>query len=105
MTAKVNILVESKKNILVIPASYIEETPKAKYVLVKEKWQEIKKEIKTWITNDTDIEIIKWLNIGDIILKKITSAVKSSSSGLIPWWGNRTWWTSWNSSNARWGFR
>ncbi|EKD66348.1 MAG: hypothetical protein ACD_49C00050G0018 [uncultured bacterium (gcode 4)] len=103
MTAKVNILVESKKDILVIPASYIEETPKSKYVLVKEKWQEIKKEIKTWITNDTDIEIIKWLNIGDIILKKITSAIKSGSSGLIPW--GRTGWTSWSSSNTSWGFR
>jgi hypothetical protein len=36
MTAKVNILIESKKDILVIPASYIEEASGIKYVLVKE---------------------------------------------------------------------
>lgn len=94
MTAKVSILVESKKDILIIPTSYVEETNSKKYVLIKEKWQEVKKEITTWITDDTNIEVKKWLNIWDIILKKITSAVKSGSSWLIPWWWTgRTWWT------------
>ncbi|MCK9272697.1 efflux RND transporter periplasmic adaptor subunit [Candidatus Gracilibacteria bacterium] len=105
MTAKVNILIESKKDILVIPASYIEEASGIKYVLVKENGQEVKKEVATGITDDTNIEITEGLKAGDIILKKITSAVKSSSSGLIPGGGNRTGGTSGSSSNTNGGFR
>lgn len=91
MTAKVNILVKSKKDIMIIPASYIEETSGAKYVLVKEKGQEVRKEVKTGITDDTNTEITEGLNIGDIILKKITSVVKSGTSSLLPGgWTRRT---------------
>jgi len=91
MTAKVNILVESKKNIMIIPTSYIEETSGTKYVLVKDKGQEVKKEVTTGLTDDTNIEITEGLDIGDIILKKITSAVKSGTSSLLPGgWTRRT---------------
>ncbi|MDP2104242.1 MAG: hypothetical protein Q8K26_04960, partial [Candidatus Gracilibacteria bacterium] len=89
MTAKVNILVESKKGIVIIPTSYIEETSGKKYVLVKDKGQEVKKEVTTGLTDDTNMEITDGLNPGDIILKKITSAVKSGTSSLLPGGGTR----------------
>ncbi|MDD2487226.1 MAG: efflux RND transporter periplasmic adaptor subunit [Candidatus Gracilibacteria bacterium] len=84
MTAKVSIIVESKKDILIIPSSYIETAAGIKYVIVKENGSEIKKEVATGITDDSNIEITEGLNKGDVIIKKITSTVKAGTSSLLP---------------------
>ncbi len=102
MTAKVYIIVEGKKDILVIPSSYIETVSWIKYVIVKENWKEIKKEIAAWITDDANIEITEWLKKWEIIIKKITSTSSTSSSLFTPGtWSRRlnSWWNDNSSSN------
>lgn len=94
MTAKVSIIVEDRQNIIVIPSSYIETAAGVTWVVVKENWSEKTKEVETWVTDDVNIEIIDWLNIWDIIIKKVTSTLKTWTSWLLPaWWAPR--WTGW----------
>ncbi|MDD2565731.1 MAG: efflux RND transporter periplasmic adaptor subunit [Candidatus Gracilibacteria bacterium] len=89
MTAKVSIIVEGKNDIIIIPTSYIETTSGVSYVIVKENGQEIKKEVAIGITDDANIEITEGLSKGDIIIKKITSTVKTSTTSLFSPGGNR----------------
>lgn len=85
MTAKVYILTKSKKDVIIIPSSYIETASWITYVVTKSDSKEIKKEVATWLTDDTNTEITDWLELGEIIIKKITSTATTTSWLINPW--------------------
>ena len=87
-------ITNQKDNVLIIPLSYIQKKKWKSFVLVKTKWKTILREIKTWISNEMEIEVLEWLKEGDIVVKQVASkniVDKNVKSGLIPWW-KWMWW-------------
>lgn len=71
MNGEVNIILNSAKETITIPIEYIIDENDKKYVYVKKNNDIIKKEIKTGIENDTDVEALEGLSKNDQILQKI----------------------------------
>lgn len=92
MTAKVNIIIEKKTWVLIIPSSFVTKSWDISTVLVNENWTEVQKEVITWIDNNTNIEIMTWLNEWDEVIRKITTTTVSTQSTLIP--------TPWSRNNS-----
>ncbi len=68
MTAVVNILTQKAESVTLIPSLSIIQEWEKKYVYKKSENQEYKKhEIKTWIVNNFQAEVLEWLKPGDII--------------------------------------
>lgn len=106
MTAKLYIIVESKRNILVIPTVFINSRDGKSFVNISnwERWK--RTQIVTWISDSTNTEIISWLNIWDELSRIVTVSSSSSSSTTSStnnrairnatwvwwWWGGWGWW-------------
>lgn len=96
MTANVEIIIESKENILTLKSSTITKENWKNYVNLIKNWQTIKTEIVTWISANWLTEVVSWLNKWDEIATeefKVNSLPSSSSSLFSP--------PSWNSSGNR----
>lgn len=90
MWANIEIIVESKDNIIVVKTTAITEKDWKKYVTVKKNWQEKQIEIVTWIAADWITEVASWLNAWDeVVIKEYvsTSTEEESSTSLFspPW--------------------
>ncbi len=96
MTANVEIIVESKENILVLKTSAITDKDGKKYVTVIKNWQQNELEIVTWISADGMTEIASWLNVWDQIATQeyvsgsSTSATSNSLFSVPSRWGDST---------------
>ncbi len=92
MTATAKIIIEDKKDIIVIPTTFIQSQLNRKYVLNKNN-REL--DVIIWATDWATTEIISWLDKGNIIIKNTTvtksSSSSSSNSFAIPW----MWWWMW----------
>jgi len=71
MNGDVNIILDSIKDALTIPIEYITDENDKKYVYIKKNNDIIKKQIKTGIENDTDVQVLEGLSKNDQILQKI----------------------------------
>ena len=76
MTANVKIILDRQTNIIQTPTTYIQEIWEKNYV-VNGSGDLI--EVELWISNDSMVEIISWLKIGDKIVKEVS---KTSTNGL-----------------------
>lgn len=90
MWANIEIIVESKDNIVVVKTTAITEKDSKKYVTVKKNWQEKQTEIVTWIAADWLTEVASWLNVWDeVVIKEYvsTSTEEESTTSLFspPW--------------------
>ena len=85
MSAKVNIVIEGKKDALIVGTSFIEKMGGKSIVLKKNGTKTERTEVVTGITNATNTEIISGVSEGDTIIRKVaTSATSSSKTSLIP---------------------
>lgn len=105
MTANVEIIVESKENILVLKTSAISEKDSKKYVTVIKNGEQIESEIVTWIVADGMTEIASWLNVWDQIATSeyvSASSNETTTSLFSPPWrtGTKSSWSSSSSSNS-----
>lgn len=114
MTAKLYIVINSKKGILLVPTQFIQTRWKSSFVETPDNKT---LEIVTWISTSVDSEVISWLKEGDIIVRKVTITSDSISNSLfVPssrtWSSSRTRWDFWgdwnwgtrNSNNRSWDF-
>lgn len=89
MTATVNIILSQRNNVLVVPNSFISENDNKSFV--RKSWSKI--EIKTWISDGKNSEILEGLSLWDIIeWAKIDFSVQTTdkpSFGGLPWF---SWW-------------
>ncbi len=102
MTANVEIVIESKENILVLKTSAITDKDSKKYVTVIKNWEQIESEIVTWISADWMTEIASWLNVWDQIATaeyKAASSTETTTSLFSPPWRSSTK-SSWSSSSS-----
>lgn len=90
MWANVEIIVESKKDVLVLKTSAITEKDWKKYVTISKNWTEKETEVVVWIAADGMSEIASWLSEWDeIIIKEYvstTSEEESTTSLFSPPW-------------------
>ncbi len=85
MSAKVNIVIEGKKDALIVGTSFIEKVGGKSVVLKKNGTKTERTEVVTGITNATNTEIVSGVSEGDTIIRKVaTSAASSSKTSLIP---------------------
>jgi RND family efflux transporter MFP subunit len=85
MAVSINIIVNSKSNVLVVPLSAVSLRDGTSTVTVVENDQQIIKTVETGISNDTQTEIISGLSEGDII---VTGTISSTSQeGSSPFGG------------------
>lgn len=71
MTALVTITTDSADDIILIPSLSLLQEWEKKFVYKKQAWKYIKQEIKTWIINNFQAEVIEWLNVWDIIKSSV----------------------------------
>lgn len=95
MGANVEILVESKKDVLVIKTTAITEKDSKKYVTVNKNWQEKQVEIVTWINAEGMTEIVSWLNEWDEVIVKQFVSTSDEEETTTSLFG-----TPWNRSNS-----
>lgn len=110
MTAKIYIINESKKWILIVPSTFVQKRSDKSFVLVSSwEWQTQMKEIVTWITDSTNIEVVSWLEEWDKIVRRVATTAKTTSTqtsllGNGPWSWTRSgsssyrqssWWSNW----------
>lgn len=96
MTANVEIIIESKNDILIIKTNAITETAWRKYLNIIKNWEQTKTEIETWISSNGMTEVISWASLWDIIFTKefvSTTTEKAAATTLFPT-ANTTW--RWN---------
>lgn len=89
MSANIEIIQNSKDNILLIPHKAVQEDAKGKYVLIDTggKQRPVRKDVKLGVSDDENIEVISGLTIGDNIVvteaeKKYTT--ESNKTGKVP---------------------
>ncbi len=81
MSANVEIITASKKDILTVSSSAIKTKNKVSYVeILGDKNNTIKKEVEIGISNDTITEIISGVNEGDKVIVKTSSSNTSTSA-------------------------
>jgi HlyD family secretion protein len=106
MTAKVNIIVEKKKDVLYVPASFIQKR-RWRAIVLKEDLSDptgsgIITPVVTGISNLLNTEIVSGVKEWDTIIRKIaTSTGSTQAGGLIPWiggGGNKQW--GWNTTGG-----
>ncbi len=97
MTANIEIITESKEDVLLVKTSAIQSKNWKKVVIIDDKWKQKIVEIKTWISSEWNTEVISWLSEWDIIYEKEfkIEATEEQNWWLfnIPkWWGGARWW-------------
>jgi len=70
MSANVNIITKTKKNILTLPLNAVDEIRGKKFVLLKKDKEQGKSFVKTGIQDEEKIEIIKGISDKDVVLIK-----------------------------------
>ncbi len=94
MTANVEIITESKQNILVIKTSAITEKKWKNYLTIQSNWKQTEIEVEIWIASSWITEIISWVKEWDIVIIKEFIATNSTkeekSTTLFNTW--RGWW-------------
>lgn len=105
MSAKINIVINSKDNILVVPTSFVTKRRWTSYVTVDDStgsWQLV--EIVPWLSTTNLTEVTSWLQEWDKIIRKIvipktaaTGSWSTANRSLIPGvgWGGGGWWFGW----------
>lgn len=92
MSAEVEIIIESKEDVLKIDTSAITEKDGKKYLTILKDWKETETEIVTWITADWMTEIVSWVSEWDeVVIKEFTASTWSTdtSTSLFGPWSNR----------------
>lgn len=85
MAASVNIIVETKDNVLVIPSSAIQKQAGQNIVTVLEKGKEIQKVVEVGISSDTQTEIVSGLTEGEtIVVSRISGTTTTRRTGTSP---------------------
>lgn len=109
MTADIEIIIEQKENILILPTTSITTQDDKYYVNLNKNWKIIKTKIEVWLSSWWQIEIISWLEVWDKVSVTSFSWTTSKSTWTslfsLPSWNNRnrTSWSS-NTSGPPWGF-
>lgn len=92
MSAKAYIIVNEKKDILLVPNTYITELGDKSFVNVSKNWSTKKQFITVGITDWSFTEVLSWLEEWDKIVKEITTSNSSEQkSSSIMWWGGFPW--------------
>ncbi|MBU1558040.1 efflux RND transporter periplasmic adaptor subunit [Patescibacteria group bacterium] len=78
MSASVDIVVESRENVLLIPNSAIKGNERMKMVQVLKDNEIVNTKVETGLTNDILTEIISGLNEGDLVITQTSSTVSTS---------------------------
>ena len=89
MTANVEIITESKENILVIKTSALSEKNWKNYLTINKEWKETEVEVEIWIASSWMTEIISWVKKGDIIIVKefiFNVSEEEANKWLFGWW-------------------
>ena len=98
MSTNINVIVEDRKNVLLIPSEAVSEKDGKKFVLLSTENSEsedgqdyIKTNITTGLTSGEFVEILNGLNEKDcILIKKIDTSFKSKKSKKNPFMPDRT---------------
>ena len=98
MTANIEIITESKDDIILVKTSVIQNNNWKKIVIVEKNWKWENVEIETWISSGWMTEVISWLNIWDKVFEKefiITTEKETPNTWLfsVP---SRRWWRNFN---------
>lgn len=80
MSASVSIIIEAKQNILTVPISAVKTTDGGSYVEVLVNEQIEKKVVTTGISDDTTIEIVSGLSVGDSIITQTMQTTSATES-------------------------
>lgn len=103
MTADVEIITESKIDILTVKTTAITETDWKKYLSIQNNWKIEEVEIETWISSDWITEITSWVEEWDIVIVKsfefISTEDEEESTSLF-WTTTVQSWPGWG-----WGSR
>ncbi len=102
MTANVEIVTESREEVLLVKTSAIQDTNWKKSAILLKDWKQETVEIETWMSSWWMTEIISWLNLGDKIVEKefkietVDNSEWSSWLFNMPGWNRAAWATSGN---------
>lgn len=83
MSAKVNIIIESKSDALVVGTSFITKGRGQTSVLKRIGTTDTKTDVTLGISNPSTTEILEWVSEGDILVRKISTATGATNSSLI----------------------
>lgn len=93
MTQNVEIMIQQKKNVILVPSIWITKRWRKSFVtVVTWNWKTETIEVKTWLTDWKNTEIVSWLKEWDIIQYKSLNLWSGSSSS---WWFRMWWWMRW----------
>jgi macrolide-specific efflux system membrane fusion protein len=81
MTANLNIIVDSRSDVLLVPTRAVRTQGNQKVVTVLFKGQSIQTPVTTGLSNDTQIEIVNGLNLGDEIVIQGTTTRQPNVGG------------------------
>ena len=98
MSAKAYIIINSKKDILLVPNTYITELWDKNIVNLSKNWSIKKQFISVGITDWSYTEILSWLEEWDKIVKEISTSDSSSNKSSSIMWGWSfpwAWWGGW----------
>ncbi len=93
MSANVNVLIESKDNVLLIPLAAVKSDKEGTYVMLDkgQKDKPVQQKIEEGITNDVNVEVVSGLTPQDKVVMTATAgkAAKTSSGGTNPFMPTR----------------
>jgi multidrug efflux pump subunit AcrA (membrane-fusion protein) len=81
MAASVNIIIEAKDNVLLVPSSAIQKQNGQNIVTVLENGKERQKQVEVGIFSDTQTEIISGLSQGEVVITGRLSGTKIQTGG------------------------
>lgn len=105
MTANVEIITESRENVVVLKTTAIKEKDGKNYVIVEKDWKQVETDIVTWISSNGMSEIVSGLVEWDVVVLEqfvsTTTTQEETSTSLFPtWW----WWWTWDRQGPPWWF-
>ncbi len=83
MSVNAEIIIESKKDILLISSSSVKTRGGKSYVEIMKDGNSLKQEVETGISDDSNIEIISGLREGDEIIIKTSNLSSTKNTGMI----------------------
>ena len=85
MSAKVDIIIEAKEDVLIVGTSFVEKRNGKAIILKKNGTANDRIEVVTGISNPTNTEIVSGVSEGDTIVRRISTGTGSSTrSSIIP---------------------
>jgi hypothetical protein len=69
MTGDVEFLTKEKSNVFAVPTTYLLSEMNIKYVFILKDGKKIKTEVKTGDEGDTEIEIVRGVQSGDVLVE------------------------------------